>query len=164
MWDQLIHQLLPHCQLQPGLSCSTAHHLSGSANHYLAASPLRPSYPSPPLLPIWVNVSSLTPWLSDFYTVRFSVSSGCFLFFNLLSFFRLCEEAQCVYLCLHLGRKSLIIVLISHLRYNIFSSVCKPFLYFLFCELPFHVLPTNGKFFSFLSDHTITQLPPPVYF
>ena len=37
---------------------------------------------SPPLLLVWINVSSLTPWLSDFHTVRFSVSSGCFLFLN----------------------------------------------------------------------------------
>ena len=29
---------------------------------------------------IWVSVSSLTPWLSDFHTVRFSDSSGCFVF------------------------------------------------------------------------------------
>ena len=29
-----------------------------------------------------------------------------FVFKLLLSFFSLCEEAQCVYLCLHLGRKS----------------------------------------------------------
>ena len=41
-----------------------------------------PSCASPPLLPVWMNVSSLTPWLSDFHTVRFSVSSGCFLFLN----------------------------------------------------------------------------------
>ena len=43
-----------------------------------------------PLLPVWMNVSSLTPWLSDFHTVRFSGSSDYFLFLNLLlSFFRL---------------------------------------------------------------------------
>ena len=41
-----------------------------------------PTCPSPTLLPVWVNVSSLTPWLLDFHTVRFSVSSGCFLFLN----------------------------------------------------------------------------------
>ena len=65
-----------------------------------------PGCPSLPLLPVWMNVSSLTPWLSDFHTVRFSVSSGCFfLFLNLLSFFCLCEEAQCVCLCLHFGWK-----------------------------------------------------------
>ena len=60
---------------------------------------------SPPLLQVWMNVSSLSPWLLDFHTVRFSVSSGCFLFLNFLSFFWLWEEAQCVYLHLHLGRK-----------------------------------------------------------
>ena len=62
-----------------------------------------------PLLPVWMNVSSLTPRLSDFHTVQFSVSSGCFLFLNLLSFFWLCEEAQFVYLCPHLGRKCIFI-------------------------------------------------------
>ena len=41
-----------------------------------------PSCLSPPLLLVWVSVSSLSPWLSDFHTVRFSVSSGCFLFLN----------------------------------------------------------------------------------
>ena len=62
---------------------------------------------SPPLLPVWMNISSLTPWLLDFHIVQFSVSSGCFLFLNLLlSFFWLCKEAQCVYLGLHLGWKS----------------------------------------------------------
>ena len=58
-----------------------------------------------------INVSPLTPWLSDFHTVQFSVSSGFLfvcLFFNLLlSFFWLWEEAPCVYLYLHLGWKSL---------------------------------------------------------
>ena len=33
---------------------------------------------SPPLLPVWMNVSSLTPWLSDFHTGQFSGSSGYF--------------------------------------------------------------------------------------
>ena len=41
-----------------------------------------PSCPSPPLLLAWMNVSSLSPLLSDFHTVRFSVSSGCVLFSN----------------------------------------------------------------------------------
>ena len=58
------------------------------------------------LLPVWINVSSLTAWLSDFHTVQSSRSSGCFLFLNLLSYFCLCEEAQCIYLHLHLGWKS----------------------------------------------------------
>ena len=38
--------------------------------------------PAPPLLSVWMNVSSLSPWLSDFHVVQFSVSSGCFLFLN----------------------------------------------------------------------------------
>ena len=60
-----------------------------------------------PLLAVWVSVSSLTPWLSDFHTVQFSISSGCFLFLNLLlSSFWLWKEAQCVSLRLHLGQKS----------------------------------------------------------
>ena len=42
------------------------------------------SCPSPPLLLVWMSISSLSPWWSDFPTVRFSVSSGCFLFLNLL--------------------------------------------------------------------------------
>ena len=36
----------------------------------------------PPLLPVWLDVSSLSPWLWVFHTVWFSVSSGCFLFLN----------------------------------------------------------------------------------
>ena len=47
----------------------------------LAASPLHPGCPSLPLLPVWMNVSSLSAWLSDFHIVRFSVSS-VFLFLN----------------------------------------------------------------------------------
>ena len=62
-----------------------------------------PGFWSPPLLPVWMNVSSLSPWLSDFHTVRFSFNSGCFFVFKvLLPLFWLWEEAQCVYLCLHL--------------------------------------------------------------
>ena len=46
-----------------------------------------PGCPSLPLLQVWMNVSSLTPWLLDFYTVGFSGISGYFLFLNLLLFF-----------------------------------------------------------------------------
>ena len=61
----------------------------------------------PPLfLPVWMNVSSLTPRLSDFHNVVFSSSSGCFCFFNwLVSFFWLGEEGKLLYLLLHLGQK-----------------------------------------------------------
>ena len=96
-----------------GLPCSPVvlPHLSAckcgiisSASSRLAASPVHPSCPSAPLLPVWMNVSSLTPWLSDFHTVQFSESSGYFLFSSLLlSLFWLCEEAKLIYLHLHLG-------------------------------------------------------------
>ena len=55
-----------------------------SSNHLLVMSPLCPSYLSLPLLLVWVNVSSLTAWLSDFHTVPLSGGSGFFLFLNLL--------------------------------------------------------------------------------
>ena len=40
-----------------------------------------PSCPSLPLLLVWMNVS-LILWLSEFHTVQFSVSSGCFFCFK----------------------------------------------------------------------------------
>ena len=52
-----------------------------------------PGYPSLFLLPVWMNVSSLTFWLLDFHTVLFSGNSGYFLFLNLLLSFWFCEEA-----------------------------------------------------------------------
>ena len=56
--------------------------------------------------PTNLDVSSLTPWLSNFHTVQFSHTSGCFLsLYFLLSFFWLCKKAQCVYLHLHLDQK-----------------------------------------------------------
>ena len=53
-----------------------------SSRHQLAASPLHPGCLSPPLQPVWMNVSSLTPWLSDFHIVWFSGSSGWFFIFK----------------------------------------------------------------------------------
>ena len=67
----------------PAHVCSTIRH---SGSRRLASSPVHPGCQSPPLLPVWTNVSSLFPWLSDFHAVRFSVSSGCFLFLNCPSF------------------------------------------------------------------------------
>ena len=74
--------------LPPGLSmreCGAA----GSASSCIAC-PVRSTIrhlagsgcPSPPLLPVWMNVSSLSPWLWDFRAVPFSVSSSCFSFLN----------------------------------------------------------------------------------
>ena len=42
---------------------------------------------SPPLLPIWMNVTSLIPWLSDFLIAQFSDSSGWQLFCSLVVIF-----------------------------------------------------------------------------
>ena len=84
MWGPRVFQPPPCgvCQLQHVLPRSTICHLAGSTSCSLAVSPLHSSCPSPPRLPVWMNVSSLSPWLSDFHTVRFSVSSGCFMFLN----------------------------------------------------------------------------------
>ena len=71
-WDHPVWKPPPHLLGQPLPSCQSS----------------PPGYVSPPLLLFWMNVSSLTPWLSDFHTVWFSVSSGCFLFLKLmLSYF-----------------------------------------------------------------------------
>ena len=115
-WSHGLHGLLRSPAVPPGLSMrecgaagsascrtacpfrSTIHHLTGSASCRLALSPLRPGCPSPPLLLVWMNVSSVSPWLSDFHAVRFSVSSGCFLFLNLLlSFFCSRRHSVCTY-------------------------------------------------------------------
>ena len=50
---------------------STICHLAGSASRCLAVSPFHhpPGCSSPPFLLVWMNVSSLSPWSSDFHTV-----------------------------------------------------------------------------------------------
>ena len=114
-WNPGLRSLSQSPVVPPSLSphkCGTIHSnsccLAQSSTGHLTMSPHHPSCLSPPLLPVWKNVSSLTPWLSDFHTVRFYVISGCFLFLNLLlPFFWVCEEAQCiVYLHFHIGQKS----------------------------------------------------------
>ena len=108
MWDHLLHQPPPCCLSSP------------------------PCCLSPPLLPVWLNVSSLCPWLSDFHTVRFSGSSGCFLFLKLLlSLFWLFEEAQCIYLYLRLCQKSLLVLIKSLNHWHSFFYV----IYFTFFNM-----------------------------
>ena len=79
-WNPGLHGLSCSPVVPSGLStckCGTAR----SSSRCLTTSPLRPGCPSPSLLIlVWMNVSSLTPWLLDLYTVRFSGSSGYFLF------------------------------------------------------------------------------------
>ena len=66
-----VYQLLPHW---PGEALPTllhnppphwVHHLLPCCESSLTGCP------SPPLLLVWMNVSSLSPWLSDFHTVQF---------------------------------------------------------------------------------------------
>ena len=95
---RLVHQLLLTNQLQ----LSPPHNPPPSWVRQLPpcreSSP--PGYLSPPLLPVWVNVSSLSPWYSSIFC-----QFWLFFFFKLLSFFWLCKEALCVYLRLCLGQK-----------------------------------------------------------
>ena len=44
-----------------------------------------------------MNVSSLTPWLSDFHTVQFSVSSGCVFVFKFVVVLILVARGGTVY-------------------------------------------------------------------
>ena len=89
-------------QLQLCLPCSTICHLTGSASRHLAMSPLHPSYRSGWVF-FFISLVVRLPYSSIF--CQFSLF---FVFKLLLSFFWLCEEAQYVYLCLHVGRKFLI--------------------------------------------------------
>ena len=68
MWDCLV------CNPPP----CTVHHLPPCCK----SSP--PSCPSLPLLPVWMNVSSLTLWLSDFHAVRFFWHFWLFIDFRLV--------------------------------------------------------------------------------
>ena len=56
-----------------------SYHLAGSSSHSLAASVVCPSCLSPSLLLVWMNVSSLSPWL-----LRTSMQ---FYFLSVLGFF-----------------------------------------------------------------------------
>ena len=76
---QLFLPVYPHVNVGPPGPPAAASP-AWSASCRLAMHPLHPSCLSSPLLPVWMNVSSLTPWLSDFHTVRYSGSSSCFCF------------------------------------------------------------------------------------
>ena len=85
-----------------GTARSSIRHLAGSASLCVAESPLDP-------LPISAPPTGLSECFFISLVVRLPYSLifcqfWAFLFFN-LSFFRLCDEAQCVYLRLHLGQK-----------------------------------------------------------
>ena len=103
-------------QLPPCPHGSTVCHLTGSAKHCLAH-PAPPATTLPQVLSAQLPVSTPPTGLDECFffnslVVGLSYSSifcqfWLFLVFKLLlSFFWLCEEAQCVYLGLHLGWKS----------------------------------------------------------
>ena len=69
-------------------ACPVSPTLRQSRSCHSNASPPRPGCPSPPLLPVWMNVYLL------------GVGLPCR---SIFCQFWLCEEAQCVYLCCHLG-------------------------------------------------------------
>ena len=84
---------------------STIRHLAGSASRRLAASPLHPAArlrPSHHLGKCFFFISLVVRLPYSLIFCRF----WFFVFKLLLSFFWLCEEAQNVYLRLHLGQKS----------------------------------------------------------
>ena len=103
-------------QLQPCLPHSTIPCLAGSTSHHLVTSPLcltahlRPSYWSE-----WM--SSLFPWLSDFHTVQFSVSSGWFLSLNCccpsFGYERRHSESTYTYILARCFKKTILILIIK---------------------------------------------------
>ena len=61
----------PHVNVGPSILLSL----------HVTLCPLHPGSMTPPLLPIWMNVTSLNHWLSDFHTAQFSDGSSCYFFF-----------------------------------------------------------------------------------
>ena len=97
-------------QLQLCPPCSTMRHLAGSASCHLAESRLCPAaLLRPSCRSGWMFLLKLLGCRTS-YSLIFCQFWLFFVFKLLLSFFWLCEEAQCVYLRLHLGQKSNILI------------------------------------------------------
>ena len=79
----------------------------GSASCCLAASPLHPGCLSLPLLPVWLNLSSLTPSLSDFPYSSIFWQFWLFFVFKFVVLLLVMQGGKVSYLCLHLNQKSL---------------------------------------------------------
>ena len=109
-WNPGLRSLSRSQVVPPGLSTSKSGTAWSSSCHLVPLvleHPLHPSCLSPPLLPVCMNVSSLTPWLFDFHTAQFYGSSSYFLFLNLLlSFFCLCKEAK--YKCKYIFKSKVV--------------------------------------------------------
>ena len=78
-WNTWLHSL-SHSPVLPSL-CACICGPAWSSSCCIAVSPLCPTACVCPLQ-VWMNVCNLTPWLSDFHTVQFSVSSGWFFVFK----------------------------------------------------------------------------------
>ena len=94
-----------------------------------------PSSTTSSLLPIWLNVSSLNPWLSDFHIVQYSGSAGCFLF-----------EVNCNSSCGYARRQSMS-------TYTSMFSGSESFAYFLIALFVFLVLSCMS------SSHILEVIP-----
>ena len=121
-WNSGLHGLFCSPVVPPSLSThecgttrSTIRCFAGSASPCLAH-PGPPATISPQFLSARLPVSAPPTGLDECvffnslvvglpYSLIFCQFWLFFVFKLLLSFFWLCEEAQCVYLCLHLGRK-----------------------------------------------------------
>ena len=112
-WNPGLRGLSHYPVVPPSLSAfecetthSTSHHLTQSASHCLAVSPFPAAAVSAPLIGLdecffFNSLVVRLPYGSIF------CQFWLFLFLNLLfSFFWLCKEAQCIYLCLRFGWKS----------------------------------------------------------
>ena len=119
------HTALPGLSMSEcGAAESASHHLLGSVSCSLACPiPQFPTLLGPPASTCressvpWLPVSTPPTSLDEcFFFISLVVRPPCswifcqfwlfFVFKLLLSFFWLCKETQCVYLCLHVGRNS----------------------------------------------------------
>ena len=78
------------CLSLSACECGTTWFASCGLTHpvcHLATRPLHLGCLPPPLILVWMNVSSLTPWLSDFYTVWFFWQFWLFFAFKFVDVF-----------------------------------------------------------------------------
>ena len=84
-WSVLLHSVPPSLSAcECGTACYASLCLACRGPSAASIHQLPPCCESsPPLLPVWMNVPSLSPWSSGFHTVPFSGSSGYILILNL---------------------------------------------------------------------------------
>ena len=97
---------------------------------------MSPSLSSPSLipciLPVWMNGTSLNPWLSDFHVALFPDGSGCYLFWDLVVILSMIAQGDET--CLHMPSPWLevcVYILVSCVQSNVQRSVIciKVFIY-----------------------------------